>query len=47
MHAVLSGKTDIATLQLTLGEVSVERFRKLMSGQQVSGVRRNGPNDTL
>ena len=47
MHAVLSGKTDIATLQLTLGEVSVERFRKLISCQQGSGARKHAANISI
>ena len=35
MHAVVSGKRDVARSQVSLGEVSGEGFRKLMS----AGVR--------
>ena len=47
MHAVVSGTSDVAKRQVRLGELSGEGFRKFMSGQQGSGVRRNGTNVSL
>ena len=47
MHAVVSGKSDVGTRQVSLGEVSGEEFRNLMSGQQGSGVRTQAANVTV
>ena len=44
---MVSGKSDVGTRQVSVGEVSGEGLRKLMSGQQGSGVRTHAANGTL
>ena len=46
-HAVVIWKSDVANRQVSLGEVIVEGFRKLMSCQHWSGVRTHPANVTL